>query len=159
MLEELKRDIINGKRPIGEAITLALPAFRNKLSEHKITYLVSEYQGYQTNALDYYKRPSKEYPSYRIVSGKLQMMKMDDGSLQEVKHPLADRQQFFISAPIAWVEESANLGIDPTMIEMSEMGKMPQALLVCVVPRIEIQRCLDIVKQSLLAFIDEADMV
>lgn len=137
---------------------MALPAFRNKISEHKITYLVNEYQGYQTNALDYYKRPSKEYPNYRVVPGELKLMQIADGSLQTLNHPLAAHQQFFIAAPIAWVEESTLLGIDPTMIEMAEMGKMPGGIVVCVTARTQIQRMLDIVKQSLLAFIDEADM-
>ncbi len=159
MLEALKRDIINGSKPLAEAITLALPEFRDKISEHKIAYLVNEYQGYQTNALDYYKRPSKEYPPYRVVSGQLKLMKIADGELQDVTHPLATREQFFISAPVSWVEESVHLGIDPTMIEMAEMGKTASSIMVCIVPRIQIQRMLDIVKQSLLAFIDEADMV
>jgi hypothetical protein len=158
MLEELKRDVLNGKRSLAEAITLALPSFRNKLSEHKIAYLVSEYQGYANIALDYYKRPSKEYPNYRVVPGQMKMMQIDDGQLADLTHPLASKSEFFIAAPIAWVEESLGLGIDPTMVEMAELGKLPNGIVVIVTAKAGPQRIIDIVRQSLLSFIDEAEM-
>ena len=157
MLEELKRDLLNGKKPLSEAITAALPAFQGKISDHKIAYLVNEYQGYQNIALDYYKRPSKEYPSYRIVPGQMKLMGLQDGQLMDVTHPLAQHDQFFIAAPISWVEESTQLGIDPTMVEMAEIGKMPTGIIVCLVAKNQMERVVMIVKQSLLAFIDEAD--
>ncbi len=158
MLEELKRDVLNGKRSLAEAITMALPAFRDKLSEHKISYLVNEYQGYQNIALDYYKNPTKDYPNYRVVPGQLKLMQIDDRSAHRSSHPLAAKSEFFIAAPIAWVEESLGLGIDPTMVEMAEMGKMPNGIVVIVTAKVGAQRIIDIVRQSLLSFIDEADM-
>jgi hypothetical protein len=157
MLQELKRDILSGKMPIGEGITRALPLFKGKLADHKVAYLVAEYQGYQTNALDWYKHQSKEFPNYRVVPGTLKMMMIEDGSLADVKHSLAERDQFFIAAPIAWVEEACGLGLDPTMIEMSEMGRAPQGIIVCVTAKSNAQKLLEIVKQSLLSFLDEAD--
>jgi hypothetical protein len=158
MLQDLKRDILAGKRTIADAITAALPLFRGKLNEHKVAFLVNEYQGYQNIALDWYKRPSKEFPNYRIIEGQMKMMDTNDGSVSDVTHPMTANKQFFISAPISWVEESLGLGIDPTMVEMSEMGRMPNGILVCITAKANVQRIIDIVKQSLLSFIDEADM-
>lgn len=157
MLQDIKRDVMNGTRPLADAITRALPEFRGKLSEQKVAYLVNEYQGYSNIAHDWYKRPTKEYPQYRIVSGEMKLMKTTDGSVMDVKHPLATNKQFFIAAPISWIEESCGLGIDPTMVEMSEMGKMPMGLIVCVCPRSQIERIREVVKQSLLSFIDEVE--
>jgi len=158
MLQELKRDVINGKRALNDAITTALPLFHNKISEHKVAYLVNEYQGYQNDALDFYKRRTKDYPAYRIVDGQMKVMMTATGELAEIKHPLAKEPQLFISAPIAWVEESSHLGIDPTMVEMGELGKLPNGLFVCVTSRNAMQRIVDVVRQSLLSFIDEAEM-
>jgi hypothetical protein len=158
MLEELKIEILNGKKSLSEGIALALPEFRNKISEHKVQYLVNEFQGYEQIALDYYKRPGKEFPPYRVVAGEMKLMQLEDGELTAVKHPLSKNDVFFISAPIGWLEESIQLGIDPTMVEMAEMGKPPGGLLVCVTAKSHLQRIVDIVKQSLLSFIDEAEM-
>jgi len=157
MLQDLKRDILAGKRPLADAITTALPAFRGKLNEHKVSFLVAEYQGYQTISMDWYKRPSKEYPNYRIVAGELKMMAVSDGSVSDVSHALASNKQFFIGAPIAWIEESSNLPIDPTMVEMAEMGRFPTGIVVCVTAKSNVQRIVEIVRQSLLSFIDEVE--
>jgi len=157
MLQDLKRDVINGKRTLADAITAALPIFRNRIAEPKISFLVNEYQGYQTNALDFYKRRTQEYPSYRIVDGQMKLMVAGTGELADVRHPLARESQLFVSAPIAWLEESAQLGIDPTMVEMGELGKMPNGFIVCVTSRTSVERIVEVVKQSLLSFIDEAE--
>jgi hypothetical protein len=158
MLQDLKRDVINGKRALSDAITTALPLFRNKIPEQKVAYLVNEYQGYQSDALDFYKRRTKDYPAYRIVDGQMKMMMSATGELTDIKHPLASQPQLFISAPIAWVEESSHLGIDPTMVEMGELGKLPNGLIVCVTSLSSVQRIVEVVKQSLLSFIDEAEL-
>jgi len=158
MLEQLKIEILNGKKTLSEGIAVALPAFKDKISEHKVQYLVSEFQGYEQIALEFYKRGGKEYPPYRVVHGEMKLMQVEDGELVSVTHPLATNNNFFVSAPIAWIEESINLGLDPTMIEMPEIGKPPGGLIVCVTAKSNLQRIIDIVKQSLLSFIDEAEM-
>lgn len=156
MLDQLKKDIVSGKTPVSQALAQVLPVLRGRVTDEKLMWFVKELQGYE-NSLDYYSYP-REFPAYRVVPGQLRMMQMD-GTLLDIDTPMSRKEQFFIGAPIAWLEESAQLPNDPTMVEMFGMNVSGRAgVIVCVLERRRLEHILDVVKQSLLALIDAEDL-
>lgn len=157
MLEDLKKRLTNKQVRLGEALAEALPAFRGKITDECIMWLASEMQGYQ-NASDWYQRPTKEFPAYRIVKGELGVMDRE-GNLGALNHPLAQRQEFFIGAPIAWLEDSATLPGHITMVEMQElnayMGKFAHGTIVCRMTKDSLLRILENFRLNLIRVIEE----
>ncbi len=156
MLLELKRKIQVGELQLGDALAQALPSFRGQVGDSRLLWLSHELQGYP-HALDFYQKPSNEFPPYRVVNGKLKVMDRQ-GNLSAVSHSIGQRTQFFLAAPIAWLEESALLPGNITYVELPELNtymKMGMGEAVCEVSKEQIQRIIASFRQSFIALIDE----
>ena len=156
MLTELKTKLLANQILLGEALGRALPSFRGKVGDARLNWLANELQGYP-NALDFYKNPSNEFPPYRVVQGSLRVMD-SLGNVSSVAHAIGQRKEFFLAAPVAWLEDSANMPGQITYVELPElniyMGKgMGNA--VCEVSKEQIERILGNFKRSFIACIDE----
>jgi hypothetical protein len=87
-------------------------------------------------------------------------MKLIDktGTYQPCNHPLASRSQFFLSAPIAWLEEAASFDGSVSVVEMQELsGPFAKSGggVVCVCTKDQIVRILNSFKQSFVALMNE----
>ena len=155
MLTELKTKLLANQIQLGEALGRALPSFRGKVGDARLNWLANELQGYP-NALDFYKNPSNEFPPYRIVKGSLRVMDQQ-GNVQSVQHAIGQRTEFFLAAPIAWLEDSAQMPGQITYVELPElniyMGMLGNA--VCEVTKEQIERIILNFKRSFIACIDE----
>lgn len=158
VLQELKSKVQNGQVSLGEAITKALPAFRGRVSDERLIWLSNELQGYP-NALDFYSRPGNDFPPYRVVRGALKMM---DAGTHEVTpvthHPIGNRTEFFLAAPIAWLEESVQLPGTITYVELPELNvymKGQKGNTVCELTKDQLTRILSSFKTSFCSIIDE----
>lgn len=159
MLEDLRQKIAANQIGLHEALATALPSFRGKLSDERIMWLANEMQGYR-NATDWYQNPTPDFPPYRVVTGELKVMDRQ-GNLAQLNHPMANRTQFFLAAPIAWLEDSVTLPGSITMVEMAElnayMGKLAQGTVVLHLTKDQVQALLANFKRSLLAVIDDVN--
>jgi len=120
-LEKVKIDLQHNKISLSDAIVKALPFLKEKESDLTMTWLSSELQGY-SNPLNFYYQSDHNLPAYRVVNGLLKMM-TKDGKLVHLDHALANRTRYFVSAPIAWLEESASLPGQVSVTEMPELTK------------------------------------
>jgi hypothetical protein len=157
VLTELKKKIQTGQMPLAEALARALPDFRGKIGDNRLIWLSHELQGYP-NALDYYQRTSTtDFPPYRVVNGSLKVMD-SQGNLNDVTHAIGQRKQFFLAAPVGWLEDSATMPGQITYVELSELNVymgMGMGNAVCEVSKEQITRILTSFKQSFCALIDE----
>ena len=119
MFQDLKQKLLTGQTSFAEALPKALPTLRGKISDDKLLWLASELQGY-SNAIEFYQNKDHGLPQYRIVPGALYLMNKD-GDMNELNHPYAKRTEYFLSAPVAWLEEFARLQGDDSIVEVPEL--------------------------------------
>jgi hypothetical protein len=156
VLADLKKKLQIGQMPLSQALASALPDFRGKVSDSRLIWLSNELQGYP-NALDYYQKPSNEFPPYRVVTGSLKVMD-SQGNLSELEHAIAKRNQFFLAAPLPWLEDAIRLPGKITFVELPELNiymHMGMGNAVCEVSKDQVERILVSFRQSLLSLIDE----
>ncbi|HEY9712978.1 MAG TPA: hypothetical protein V6C72_05890 [Chroococcales cyanobacterium] len=155
MLQDLKTKVSAGQIRLSDALSSALPDFRGKIPDDRLMWLVNEMQGYP-NALDWYSRPMQDFPPYRVVAGQLKLVDRE-GNMGDVNHPLAQRQQYFLAAPVSWLEEAANMPGSVAMVEMQELSSYFKTAggVACLCNKDEIKRILNSFRQSFLALIDE----
>jgi hypothetical protein len=156
VLQDLKTKIQGGQISLNDAIMKAMPSFRGKVSDERLIWLSNELQGYP-NALDFYSRPSQEFVPYRVVAGRLKMMDKTGNVSDLTNHPIAKRNEFFLSAPVAWLEESMLFPGQITYVEMQELNVYlkGQGAAVCELTKDQLTRILNSLRQSLCAVIDE----
>lgn len=155
MFQDIKRRLLTGQMSFGEALPKALPAMRGKASDDKLLWLASELQGY-SNAIEFYQSPAHNLPKYRIVPGGLYLM-TSDGNLNELKHPYAKRNDYFLSAPVAWLEESARLQGDLSLVEVPELTAFMSASgggVVCQTQKYELRRIIAAFRNHFIALLD-----
>ncbi len=152
-LNELLTDLKENRISIADAIVKALPKLKEKETDTTMAWLANELQGYR-NPLDFYYEPNHHLPTYRVVNGALKVMNKD-GSLGQLDHALANRSKFFLSAPIAWLEESAAQPGQLSITEMSELSHDIHAGQGVVVQysRAQLQSILQEVKKKLEALL------
>ena len=158
MLLELKNMVMSGDIRLGEALGRALPDVHGKVADDRILWMVNEMNGYP-NALDWYQRPSDDFPPYRVVSGQLKSVDTH-GNLGDVNHPLASKGRYFLAAPISWLEEASTMGGNVALVEMQELSAhFAKATggggVVCSCSKDEVNRILASFKQNFVALINE----
>lgn len=154
----MKRKLLAGETTFSEALPSALPNLRGKIPDEKLLWLSNELQGYQ-EALNFYQMDNHELPIYRIVPGDLYLMR-PDGNCEEINHPYAKRDKYFLSAPIHWIEEFANFPDETSIVELPELSTfMAQAGggIVCVCARSELKRIIAHFRNLFIQLLDEAE--
>ncbi|MBI1271273.1 hypothetical protein GC174_12655 [bacterium] len=157
MFEELKRKLLSGQTTFEKALPEALPNLRGKISDEKLMWLANELQGYQ-QALDFYQTANHDLPTYRIVQGDIYLWR--DGSYEELNHPYARRTEYFLSAPISWIEQFSNLPEDTSTVELPELSTfMAQGGggIVCVCANAELKRIIARFRNEFIQLLDEAE--
>ena len=157
VLQDLKAKVQSGQVGLGEAITKALPAFRGKVSDDRLVWLANELQGYP-NALDFYSRPANDFPPYRVVKGALKLMDQTGAVTEITHHAIGKRTEFFLAAPVDWLEESSRYGESITYVELPELNvylKGQAGSAVCELTKDQLTRILNSFKQSFCSIIDE----
>lgn len=156
MLADLKTKVMTGGIRLSDALSQALPDFRGKIADDRLMWLVNEMQGYP-NALDWYSRPMQDFPPYRVVAGQLKLVDKE-GNLGDAQHPLANRQQYFLAAPVSWLEQATDQQQGSVaIVEMQELSSYFKTAggVVCLCNKDEIRRILNSFRQSFVALIDE----
>lgn len=157
VLQDVKAKIQSGQIGLGDAITKCLPSFRGKVSDERLIWLSHELQGYP-NALDFYSRPGNDFPPYRVVRGSLKLMDATGAVTPVLDHAIGKRTEFFLAAPVAWLEESAMLQGNVTYVELPELNvymKGQKGNAVCELSKDQLTRILTSMKQSLCSIIDD----
>ncbi|MBS1992267.1 MAG: hypothetical protein JSS86_05505 [Cyanobacteria bacterium SZAS LIN-2] len=158
MFQELKQKLLSGQITFSEALPKALPQLRGKISDEKLLWLASELQGY-SNAIEFYQNQNHGLPRYRIVPGALFLM-TPDGNLNELKHPYAKRTDFFLSAPVSWLEEFARLQGDISIVEVPELTSFMSGAgggVVCQTKKVELRRIIANFRNEFIALLDQVE--
>jgi len=158
VLQELKNRVISGEIRLGEALGRALPNVHGKVPDDRILWMVNEMNGYP-NALDWYQRPTDDFPPYRVVTGQLKSVD-PHGNLGDVNHPLATKGRYFLAAPISWLEDAFHMEGAVALVEMQELSAhFAKATggggVVCSCSKDEVNRILASFKQNFVALINE----
>ena len=158
VFQELKQKLLAGQITFSEALPKALPQLRGKVSDEKLLWLASELQGY-SNAMEFYQNQVHELPKYRIVPGQLFLM-TPEGNLTELKHPYAKRTEYFLSAPVAWLEEFARLQGDVSIVEVPELTAFMSSAgggVVCQTKKVELRRIIANFRNEFIALLDQVE--
>lgn len=158
MFQQLKQQLLSGQTTFSKALPDALPELRGKITDEKLMWLSNELQGYQ-QALDYYQTTNHDLPPYRVVTGDLYLMRAD-GNMEEINHPYANRTEYFLSAPISWIEEFSNFPDETSIVELPELSTfMAQAGggIVCVCARNELRRIIATFRNEFITLLDEIE--
>jgi hypothetical protein len=118
-LLELRRQLAKGEIPISKAIVQVLPELRGRVPDATLTWLASELQGY-ANSVVFYQSDKHDLPTYRIVTGVIKLVD-PNGKVSDLEHPYAQRGRYFLSAPIAWLEDFAALPGQGTLVELPDL--------------------------------------
>jgi hypothetical protein len=159
VLQDLKSKVQSGQITLADAITKALPSFRGKVSDDRLIWLSNELQGYP-NALDFYSRPANDFPPYRVVRGRLKMMDAT-GAVTDASAAagaMGQRTEFFLAAPVAWLEESSQFQGHITYVELPELNvymKGQSGNAVVEFTKDQLTRILTSTTQSFCALIDQ----
>ena len=157
MFQELKKKLLSGQTTFAKALPDALPQLRGKVADEKLMWLSNELQGYQ-QALDFYQTANHDLPPYRIVVGDLYLMRAD-GNIEEINHPYANREKYFLSAPITWIEDFSNFPDQQSIVELPELSTfMAQAGggIVCVCQKSELQRIIATFRNEFIQLLCES---
>ena len=153
-LEQVQLRLQEKKISISDAIVEALPHLREKRSDEILGWMVNELQGYG-NTMAFYSKPNHGLPEYRIVNGTLKLL-AKNGEMTGVDHPLANRKQYFLSAPISWLQEFASLPGELCIVELPELASSLQSgQVVLQLPKAQLIRILNEVQARLLLLLDE----
>lgn len=158
VLQDLKNAVVAGQVRLGEALSRALPNVHGKVADDRILWMVNEMNGYP-NALNWYSRPTEDFPPYRVVNGVLKSVD-PAGNLGDMNHPLAAKGRYFLAAPISWLEEAADTDSNVALVEMQELsGPYAKATggggVVCSCNKDEITRILNSFRQNFVAILNE----
>lgn len=116
---ETRRQLTKSEISISTTIVKILPELRGLVPDETLLWLASELQGY-ANAVEFYQTDKHNLPSYRIVTGSIKLVD-SQGKLWDINHPYARRGQYFLGAPIAWLEEFAALPGDGALVELPDL--------------------------------------
>ncbi|PWT95566.1 MAG: hypothetical protein C5B53_11215 [Candidatus Melainabacteria bacterium] len=121
-MSEISGKLKRGEISISDAIVKTLPELRGKVPDETLIWLASELQGY-SNSLHFYQNNNHGLPTHRVVKGKLRLMDTS-GKLSDLQHTYASRGQYFLGAPIAWLEESAKLPGELVLVELPDLTSL-----------------------------------
>ena len=160
-LQELKRKITTKEISLPDALAKALPLLRGHVTDEKLMWLASELQGYP-NGLEFFQKKLdeaalKEFPPYRIVSGKIWLL-TPQGTLAELNNPMTTRDRIFLSAPVSWLEEALNDPNDTCIVDMSELTNYfakGVGNVVCECPKEHLRGILSVFRQRFIHLLDE----
>jgi hypothetical protein len=151
---KLKQRLQQDKISISDAIVEALAFLRTKESDETLRWLVNELQGY-SNVMAFYSQPNHGLPAYRVVNGTLKLLGKN-GEMANVDHELANRKEYFLGAPVSWLEEFASVPGLESVAELPELANsLPSGQVVLQLPRAQLQRVLGEVKARLLLLLDK----
>lgn len=157
LFSQTKERLVNGDIRVCDAIARILPTLRGKASDDVLIWCSNELQGYP-NGLDYYHRKFTELPPYRVVSGMIKVIQKD-GSHVAISHPMASRNEYFLSAPVGWLEDFYSLPGELSVVELPELttyiGKETGGTIVCQCTKTQLLRIIGSIKLSLLALLDK----
>lgn len=157
LLAEVKERVSQGDLRLSDAIARILPTLRGKASDDDLIWCSNELQGYP-NGLDYYHRKFTDLPPYRVVNGLIKVIQRD-GSSTAISHPMASRSDYFLSAPVGWLEDFYTLPGELSVVELPELtsyiGKETGGTIVCQCTKTQLLRIIGSIKQSLLALLDK----
>ncbi len=157
VFSETKERVLNGDMRLSDAIARILPTLRGKASDDVLIWCSNELQGY-SNGLDYYHRKFTDLPPYRVVSGIIKVIQKD-GSSVAISHPMASRNEYFLSASVGWLEDFYSLPGELSVVELPELttyiGKETGGTIVCQCTKTQLLRIIGSIKQSLLALLDK----
>ena len=154
-MQELKRKLLTRQISYSEALPLALPDLRGKIADDKLLWLASELQGYQ-NAMEFYQSRVGDFPKWRIVKGQLRLLNTA-GALVSVNHPFANRAEFFLGAPISWLEQFASQPEDPSLVDLPELTSLigkGTGNVVCVLPRAQLNLVIANSRRDFMSLLD-----
>ena len=141
---------------ISDAIVKCLPDLRGRVPDETLIWLASELQGY-SNSLLFYQNTTHNLPPYRVVTGRLRLVDAR-GQQSDVQHALANRKDFFLGAPVAWLEEFAKLPGEVILVELPDLtaylaqGKGNAA---CECTKEQLTRALSIVRSRVLEVMNQ----
>jgi len=155
--QQLKNQLLSGQTTFTKALPDALPKLRGNITDDKLIWLSSELQGYP-DALSFYQSQHHGLPAYRVVRGSLHILR-PDGSFEPLIHPYANRQDFFLSAPISWIEEFSTLPGEESLVELQEFGQFIARTggggVVCACQKLELKRIIAVFRNEFIKLIDE----
>lgn len=155
-LDEIKYRISSNKMPLSEALATALPKFRGLADDNLLFWCVNELQGYN-DGLNYYQEHAHNLPQYRVVQGRLAVV-MPDGNWAQINHALAQRGQYFLSAPVQWLEDFAAVQGDDAIVDLPELtnfiGRQMGGTVICATKKTQLVRILDMSKQSFMSALE-----
>ncbi len=136
---------------------MALPKFRGLVADDVLVWCANELQGY-SGGLEFYQNKNHDLPEYRVVTGRLRVVSAD-GNFSEINHPLAQRNQYFLSAPLGWLEDFFGLPGDQAIADLPELtnyiGRHVGGTIVCECPRTDLKRILDQFQIKFVSIIEE----
>jgi len=158
-LHQIRQQILHREVSVGEAVLKALPLLKEKVSEETLRWLVNELQGYE-NAVAFYqsKKATHNLPEYRVVTGKLKLMD-SAGSLNELKHPFAQRGTYFLGAPVSWLEQFAALPGDTALADCPDLTSYlasGDGMVICEFSKPQLVTIISQVRTKLMALLDQA---
>jgi beta-glucosidase-like glycosyl hydrolase len=154
-LSQLQAKLQQNKISLSEAILEALPILRKTESDTTLSWLANELQGYH-DSMSFYTKPDHSLPAYRVVQGSLKLLG-NEGQLLPLDHALANRKQYFIGAPVGWVEDFASLPGNECVAELPDLANIGQAGQVVIqLPKGQLQRILNEVKARLLLLVEQS---
>jgi hypothetical protein len=155
-LYEIRGKLQRREISISDAIVKCLPDLRGRVPDETLVWLASELQGY-SNSLHFYQSKTHNLPQYRVVKGKLRLVD-GRGNQTDVQHAFANRPDFFLGAPIAWLEEFAKLPGEVVLVELPDLtaflggGKGNAA---CECSKEQLTRILSIVRSRVLEVMNQ----
>lgn len=156
LLYEIKRKLQRGEITISDGIVKCLPDLRGRVPDETLVWLASELQGY-SNSLHFYQENNHNLPAYRVVKGTLKIMDAS-GKLTDIKHPFTSRTQFFLGAPVAWLEEFAKLPGEVALVELPDLTTLlggGRGNVACEFTKEQLTRMLSIVKSRVLEVMNQ----
>jgi hypothetical protein len=142
---------------MSDALARALPKFRGLAADELLVWCANELQGYG-NGLEFYQSRSHDLPPYRVVAGHLKVVHQD-GSWGEIAHPLAQRNEFFLSAPLSWLEDFSSIPGESSVVDLPELtnyiGRQLGGTIVCECRKSELERILGSFRENFAAALNE----
>ncbi len=153
-LQQIQLKLEQNKIALADAIVEVLPLLRNKESDDTLRWLVNELQGY-SDTMSFYSNPNHRLPQYRVVNGNLKLLGKN-GEMTDLDHALANRSEYFLGAPVSWLEEFASLPGNDCVAELPELAKQLQSgLVVLQLPKAQLLRILNEVRARFLLLLDK----
>jgi len=155
-LDEIKRRCASGDVRLSDALARALPKFRGLVADDVLIWCSSELQGY-SNALEFYQRGDHQLPLDRVVEGQLRVVHAD-GTFGDIEHQLAQRSEYFLSAPLAWLEDFYSLPGEYTVVDLPELttyiGRQSGGTIICQCSKAELERIICNFRTQFITVID-----